>query len=495
MTEFELKLEILPDRLQPVAAAMREGKTGRQRLQARYFDTEEGTLARHGIVLRVRKEGRKWLQTAKGPASGPVERLEHNVALAAAAAGAAPAPDLSRHAGTPVGDKIERALKLKGGAIPPPLVPLYETDVQRLTRSVELGVSTVEIAFDQGRVVAGGRSFPLCELELELKQGMPEDAVALARDWCAEHGLWLSSITKSMKGQRLAAHQRFGPAVSARAPVFSRRAGGHQITMTVLQACLEQVVGNASEVAAGSSDADPIHQLRVGIRRLRTALREFKALAEGIAPAWEAPLVDVFRELGRHRDHSHLARRQQPQIEAAGGPVLDANRASDAVPEAQAVVRSAAFQDALLCLIGFAHSADWGVGSPDPKSAMKIFCTRLQKLHAQTLKDGRKFMALEETRQHDVRKRLKRLRYLTEFVAPLFSRRRTEAFISSLKPVQEALGLYNDELMALQAYRSLAAQDPQAWFGVGWLAARRAPNAKACFDALQVFAKVRPYWD
>ena len=120
---------------------------------------------------------------------------------------------------------------------------------------------------------------------------------------------------------------------------------------------------------------------------------------------------------------------------------------------------------------------------------------RLKKLRSQVVKEGRKFLSLEESRQHQVRKRLKRLRYLAEFVAPLFSARKFKKFITSLKPVQDALGLYNDELTALAAYRALTDKDKNAWFGVGWLSARRAPNALACLHELEAFSRVRPFWE
>ena len=82
MTEFELKFEIPPRRLPAVKAAMQELKCNAQRLQARYFDTADGALARKGLVVRVRQEGAHWVQTAKGPTSDPLHRLEHNIALA-----------------------------------------------------------------------------------------------------------------------------------------------------------------------------------------------------------------------------------------------------------------------------------------------------------------------------------------------------------------------------------------------------------------------------
>ena len=80
----------------------------------------------------MRHEGRKWVQTAKALGRSPLMRLEHNDHVTPEAAGMKPVVDLARHAGTPVGEAVRRALKLKAGAAFPPLVPLYETDITRL---------------------------------------------------------------------------------------------------------------------------------------------------------------------------------------------------------------------------------------------------------------------------------------------------------------------------------------------------------------------------
>ena len=71
----------------------------------------------------------------------------------------------------------------------------------------------------------------------------------------------------------------------------------------------------------------------------------------------------------------------------------------------------------------------------------KVLRSRLKKLHSQALKKGEKFTELNETDQHCVRKRLKRLKYLSEFSAPLFKAREVNAFIAALKPTQDALGV------------------------------------------------------
>ncbi|MDO9185576.1 MAG: CYTH and CHAD domain-containing protein, partial [Bacteroidia bacterium] len=282
------------------------GMTRTQRLRARYFDTADGALAAQGVVLRLRKEGRHWVQTAKAPGSRPLERLEHNVALGSQTA---PLPDLSRHDGTPVGERIRQALKRQPDAAAPDLTLVYATDMARLTRIVRVRGALVELALDQGHISAGDKTLPVRELELELKQGQAAGAVALATTWCLRHGLWLSSVSKSQKGERLALGQDFGAAVGAEAPRFPRHASGREVAAAVVAACLNQVLANASDVAAGCSAEENIHQLRVGLRRLRTALQELEALAGGWGDQgeeWKAVLAGVFRELGQHRDRDYL---------------------------------------------------------------------------------------------------------------------------------------------------------------------------------------------
>ena len=79
---------------------------------------------------------------------------------------------------------------------------------------------------------------------------------------------------------------------------------------------------------------------------------------------------------------------------------------------------------------------------------------------------------------------------------PLFAASKIEAYVSALKPVQDALGSYHDELAALQTWQQLAAHDPRAWFGAGWLSARRPTNAQACVRACATFAgQSKPVWD
>jgi triphosphatase len=498
VTEFELKFQVDAQQRAAVEAAVARGRSQRTRLQARYFDTADGALAAQKLVLRVRKEGKNWIQTAKAPADGPLQRHEHNVDLRTERASEVPPPRIERHEGTPVGALIAKALRAAGhepaDAV---LVPLYLTDIRRTLREMRTGDAQVELAFDRGEVRAGEHLHAVCELEIELKGGSPQSVLELARRWCMRYGLWLDTVSKSARGERLAKGVDYGEPVKAEAPKLSGDPSGVQVFRAVLNSCLAQILPNASEVAAGSADPEHVHQLRVGIRRLRTALREMAELAPSIDPAWEPALVDAFRALGRQRDREHLQQTVQPQIEAVGGPSVALHEGSpgDSSPAPAEVVRSAAFQLVLMSLIEASLPEEEPAGEqPEPGApARKPLRARLSKLHRQVVRDGRRFDALEVEEQHRVRKRLKRLRYLGEFVAPLFGHG-AKRYLKELRPAQDALGTHNDAAMAIAAYRDAAQRDGRAWFAVGWLAARQPASALECRDALGKIADAPPFW-
>src|SRR5205823_4578720 len=100
---------------------------------------------RAGMALRIRREGRRRVQTLKAAGDDGLTRAEHNVRLPAGADDAAADPSL--HAGTEVGDRL---LKLLDRAAPAPLVALFRTDIRRRSRQVRTRQGVVELAFDEG---------------------------------------------------------------------------------------------------------------------------------------------------------------------------------------------------------------------------------------------------------------------------------------------------------------------------------------------------------
>jgi inorganic triphosphatase YgiF len=372
---------------------------------------------------------------------------------------------------------------------------VYETDVQRQVLEVSSGRSTLELAFDRGRVIAGERQAPLCEVEIELTSGKPQDAVRLARTWCARHGLWLSTVSKSAKAQRLA--QQAGAAVVTAQPLqLEHGVNIHQALAAMVLNCMDQVLGNASDVAGdaagGNADREQIHQLRIGLRRLRTVLRELGPTTPAIDTAWEPELARVFRALGEQRDQEYITLQMQPQLVAVGGPAFELILPEPAPDPAQAV-RSASFQRTLVELLGFAHGQSAPTNA-DGEPAVEAVRARLEHLHRRIVKEGHGFLTLDEAHQHRLRKRLKRLRYLAELARPLFKGKEVDKYLRQLKPLQDTLGIFNDRMMAFRFYCKLAHNEPRAWFGIGWLSGHRRGDAKACQRALRALGKLKVFW-
>ncbi len=492
MMEFELKFQVCAEQRADVAKAVRRGRSRQTRLRAAYFDTPDGRLAAHGIALRLRLEGEQWVQTAKARGGSELERHEHNVPRDFAA-GAQPHPDVSLHAGTPVGKLLAKALGKSDQAA---LTTAYGTDVQRTTREIRDGNTTVELAFDQGRIEAGASVAELCELEFELKQGDAWVVVELARGWMLRHLLWLDTLSKAARGERLAEGRASGAPRKAEPPALQRGMTGPALLRAVVACCLAQILPNASDVAGGAGKAEHVHQLRVGVRRLRTALRELAELGPGIDPAWEPVLSASFSALGEHRDRAHQREQVQPKLQAAGGPHIDWDAGRPAPADPKETVRAAEFQGVLLDLLRFTLVAPMpDPNAPLPGSGRDEVGRRMDALHRKVRKESKRFEQLEPELRHRLRKRAKRLRYLAEFIAPLYPAKASAAFMAALEPVQDALGAHNDTAVALDVARKVAAHDPHAWFAVGWLGAQHDQEVAACCKALRKIGKAQPFWD
>jgi len=490
-SELELKFQVPAAMLPSLQLELQRHGARSARMLAHYFDTADALLARHGLSLRLRREGRQWVQTLKAEGDSAVRRLEHSAPLRVPS-GSQPRLALERHDGTEAGAALHKVLAQAGT---PDLVERFVTDVSRRACELRLPGAVIEAALDRGAIRVGDRSAPICELELEYKSGDSRWLFVLAKAWRAHGGLWLNTLSKAGRGALLAGERAHGPAVKAGAPALSRHMSGAQMLRAMVRSALDHVLANASELASGSSDEEHVHQTRVGLRRLRTALREAGPLSQGVNPAWDEPLSETFARLGEVRDNETVARAVRPLLEQAGAPKLEWQAPAVTI-DPGVTVRDAAFQSTLIELLAFAlHEEDTSGRPAVPHAeALAHVGARLSRLHKQVVQGGKRFEALPREEQHRVRKRLKRLRYLSEFVEPLWKGRDARRYLRHLGPSQDALGAHNDVAVAMANFRKDAEQDPYALFAAGYLQAHLETTARAAHTALKRVADAPRFW-
>lgn len=492
MSETELKFVVPEAAARWVDASLRRLGGRAVAIESRYFDAGDGRLAAAGVSLRLRRSGGRWEQTVKAPGRHAADRLEETVPRPGRWGTEGPVVDPSLHDGTAAGAILRSTLKGED-SVPADLAHAFTSRVTRRFVEVSSGAGRVEVAFDRGAVVAGERSLPIHEVEYELKAGEPRALIELARAGVVAHGMWLSTLSKAARGDALARHAgRFAP-VRARPPELQRSMNAAALRLAIMKACIDQVGANASILAEGQLDDEAIHQLRVGLRRLRTAARELGRGAGSGEPSWQAPIAELFGRLGDYRDRSIVADVVGHELAVAGSPEPVLRPPADDAVEPVALLRSSDVQLALIDVLAEVMTPD--AGASDGHGVHAALAARLGKLHGALEKAARQFGRVDDNERHRVRKRVKRLRYLAELVGPLYDARAVERYLVELRPAQDALGAYVDLIVGIELAReSVEAGAARAWFNVGWLSAQLPPGAKRCKKALARAATARPFW-
>lgn len=488
MVEIELKFQIPATSAQAVQRAVATSTAQITHLRAQYFDTPDRRLAAAGMALRLRQEDERWVQTLKGRGDGHLHRLEHEVVIETA--GGEPVLDITRHAGTPAGAALAATLAGDGDA----LRVMFETDVQRTHRMIRSGSARIELALDIGEIRSGAARLPLHEIEFELKQGTLAGLIALSSRWVERHALWLDVRSKAERGDLLARSVTVNAATLAEQPALRADMSADAALRAMVGACLAQILPNVANLAGGVGEAEHLHQARVGLRRLRSALRVFGEGSDDVDATWQPALAELFAHLGSARDRDVLADTWLPALRAAGAPDLfdgsaaaDETGGNDTVGE---VLRAPACGLLLLDLMAFAHGAAQtaeAADQPSDRSLTERVRPLVERLHRQLGKDATEFLTCDDARRHRTRKRLKRLRYAVELVSSVCRGKAVKRYLARLRPAQDALGLYNDLTVAEALFKRRLEHDPRAWFALGWLAAQR---QKLLADAAQALAEL-----
>ena len=513
--EIELRLATTDAayRLLPACAALAslDVSSARTReLQSVYWDTPALALRDARIALRLRRtDGGAWLQTLKADRQDPHARDEFE--------------------GDARGDRPDFALAERLGWRAPAsfgvrqdaLRPIFHTRVVRTTRAVTFDDGSVaELALDRGELFVDGREIavePILEIEIELARGSARRLYELA--WRLVDELPATRMLFASKAERGYALVTGGlaPPRHARAIDVPRKAPAVRVASRAAAESLAQLQANVEGARAG--DAESLHQMRIGVRRLRVAM----ALARKAGlPSWSdtlrAELAWLWEMSGEMRDLDVLALETWPAVAAGGegedGPeagregeagaaatfeaALDARRAEghrklrDALDGTrfQHVVIALGANSALL-----EETAEHAGGRTSAKLARRLLSRRADRI----LEQGARIEHLSAEERHRLRIETKKLRYLGEFFAGSRAQR-AKRYLRRLAALQTVLGGLNDLAATERIIEAIAAPLQDGGGAVMGLwrdyadARERTLNRKLG-PKWNRFAKKKPFWD
>ena len=461
--EFELKLALSEEDFERLLSHPKLSAPQLERseklLKSIYYDTPDLRLRDLGVALRIRNDGKCFVQTVKAD-----RRFENGLSnpVEVEAAVASPEPDLKC-----ISDKGLRR-KLSGAVSGSTLTPAFETVVTRTSYKLGTGGSLVELALDRGETRAKRRKEQIREAELELLEGDPKVLLGIAQELFAGRPVHLSSMSKAERGYRLLlkipeARPEIVPAKAKPARIKSGQACGAAFA-EIFRSAREQIIDNRT-VVLETDIPEGAHQLRVGLTRLRAAHRALKPLLD--TPSFhqlEGDARAIARNVGELRDADVL-------IEDIHAPVAGAvpdQRGFDALLCALQAHRAAKRESARQCL----QSEQWSrlllslvlwpamleAESSLQQQSIKDYAQQaLKKRWKKVAKCGRSIAQLNPEEKHKMRRSLKKLRYMTEFFAPIFPGKDVKPFVKRLKMLQDIFGYVNDVRTAEQL-RTIAAE-------------------------------------
>jgi len=492
-TEIELKLTIAPAhvaqlRHHPLLAALAQGAPRRQKLHSIYFDTPELDLLQAGIALRVRRVGGRWVQTVKGGGSaegGLHQRDEWEWPVRGGE------PDLTLIAETSLGAIMTDKLQAR-------LLPLFVTEFWRTAWQLRTAQGAeIELALDQGEVQAGNRSQPISEVELELKAGEAASLFEAALAIQEQVPLQVEDLSKAQRGYLLCSGEVPLPR-TAQPVVLAPEMPVLQAFQRIAGECLAQLQGN---VPGLGKDPEYLHQARVAVRRLRSALGLFGA----VLPEAHADVVDELRWLmgclGPARDWDVFVTQtmppiveQQPGNRALARLQADAAGLRDARRLAALEAVASQRYTRLVLTLGL-WLARQTVPQGDTMALGEQATQILARQHKHVRSKGKHHATLNPVERHALRIAAKKLRYAAEFFADLYPRKRVRPYLTALAALQDVLGALNDAVITQRLLTELAAPRSQAAHIVNeWATSSSQTRLTELDQAWQNFVRQKVFW-
>jgi triphosphatase len=491
--EIELKLELAsgtPDDLlkHPALSALKPLPAQTGRLHAIYFDTEDHALRREGISLRIRRENGGAIQTIKASGAHGSIAMDRGEWETPVENGL----DLRAANGTPLEALLSDEILRES------LGPLFTIDTERQAFEVEFNDSLIEVALDRAKVSGGHQNVSFLEVELELKRGDPAALFAFARSLSEAAPLRLSTLAKSERGYRLLDSAALEPA-RAKPIKLSKKAICAEAFQTIARSCLSQMLHNEVLVRQTQNPA-ALHQMRVGLRRLRAAFSLFgkELLTDSESKLIKDDLRWAGQAMGQARDLDVLLERigsSKTEYDKSQIGKVEKSR-GEAYRALLETLESRRFMDVLLKTAAWIEAGAW-TNAPELQQARErrardFAKDELSRRFKGIRRNGKRLRKRSEDERHELRIRIKKLRYGAEFFASLFpsgkASRRRKTMADILEKLQEKLGELHDLAVGNALVPSLVETSPKR------AERRRKKLLGKSKAAIKSLSKTSPFW-
>lgn len=470
--EVELKLDIDPAQVSRLLQlpAFNEGIDRRNYVTV-YFDTPKRKLRRNGWVLRVRQSGDRFVQTIKRSeaSAGLFDRDEWEAEVQTLT------PEHAAIDKTPLGELVKSRQV-------PNLVPACRSDVVRASRELNTNGTTIELTYDEGSIEAQERHLSINEVELELKAGDVAELMAFARGLVSRAPLKLGVMSKSERGFALA-DGKLESAAKAPPVALSDKMNVTDGFTAIVTACLKHLRMN-EPLLLTKQDPEALHQLRVAVRRLRSAFWLFRpAIRNGEYAAFNKGLRAFTRELGAARNIDAILSTISPSDPARGA--LESNRRR-LCARILRKLESRTFRLFVFDLLTWVHIGKWRDKKKAGGLLMPFSVKRLNRLWGNIEQRAEDIHRLPDEERHKLRIDMKKMRYALEFLSVPLGKDAADQvkFTAAAEGVQDRLGQLND----MATRQAMLAKRDSTW-GKDW-----ARHMRAAKRYLRKMQEIGPFW-
>ncbi|MGZ9242858.1 MAG: CYTH and CHAD domain-containing protein [Candidatus Binatia bacterium] len=468
-----------------------------------YFDTPDLQLRGRNVGLRVRRVNDKWVQNVKsgGSVQGGVHSRHEWESIVAG-----PIPELPQLRAL-IDDKKVRCKVLGAPALQKRLAPVFTTSVKRIVLDLQFqDGGRIECALDHGNIVRGGKKVPISELELELKAGDSRHLFDLALGLQQDIPMHIGNRSKADRGYAMLSSQPEAAVKAARLDL-SADMTVEQAFQSIASNCISHMEEN-DQLVIKRHDVEGLHQMRVGMRRLRSALSMFEDFLH-LPEEMQKELDWLAGELGDARDWDVLAGSTLPAMakDLSDPSQIDGvQQAATEQAKAHHVTTAAALDSPrytrfMLSLSRWVQTMGWhddkrptataggNLAQPVVKFARKVLKRDQRRLRTR----AHNLAAATPEARHRLRIAAKKTRYAAEFFDTLFSPKTVRPYIKGLAGLQDELGFLNDSAVAERLLTGMASGQPQldehVGFVKGFLAARAVRDDKTI---VKLWKKFKP---